>query len=173
MPVNINGESFKFSAGKHNELQKAIIEEFAPRFAPNSECLYVGDTIEKDLVKNVEKLKELGFEITLHDKMPDVVLYRKDKDANEIYFLIAYIPIIVFWFLDAYYLLQERLFRSLYGKVRRLSEEKIDFDMNIAKNEFKSEKNTFCACMISVTEAGFYIPLSIVTTAVIILTHTV
>ena len=80
MPVNINGENFKFSAGKHNELQKAIIEEFAPRFAPNSECLYVGDTIEKDLVKNVEKLKELGFEITLHDKMPDVVLYREDKD---------------------------------------------------------------------------------------------
>ena len=80
MPVNINGESFKFSTGKHNELQKAIIEEFAPRFAPNSECLYVGDTIAKDLVKNVEKLKELGFEITLHDKMPDVVLYREDKD---------------------------------------------------------------------------------------------
>ena len=78
-------ESFKFSAGKHNELQKAIIEEFAPRFAPNSECLYVGDTIEKDLVKNVEKLKELGFEITLHDKMPDVVLYREDK--NWIYFV--------------------------------------------------------------------------------------
>ena len=23
---------------------------------------------------------ELGFEITLHDKMPDVVLYREDKD---------------------------------------------------------------------------------------------
>jgi hypothetical protein len=79
-PVNINGEDFKFSAGKHNELQKAIIEEFAPRFAPNSECLYVGDTIEKDLVKNVNKLKKLGFEITLHDKMPDVVLYREDKD---------------------------------------------------------------------------------------------
>lgn len=39
-----------------------------------------GKTIEKDLVKNVEKLKELGFEITLHDKMPDVVLYREDKD---------------------------------------------------------------------------------------------
>ena len=85
MPVNINGENFKFSAGKHNELQKAIIEEFAPRFAPNSECLYVGDTIEKDLVKNIEKLKELGFEITLHDKMPDVVLYREDK--NWIYFV--------------------------------------------------------------------------------------
>lgn len=80
MPVKINGLDFGFSAGKHNELQKAIIEEFAPRFAPNSECLYVGDTIEKDLVKNVDKLEKLGFEITLHDKMPDVVLYREDKD---------------------------------------------------------------------------------------------
>lgn len=80
MPVRINGADFQFSTGKHNELQKAIIEEFAPRFAPDSECLYVGDTIEKDLVKNVRKLTALGFEITLHDKMPDVVLYREDKD---------------------------------------------------------------------------------------------
>lgn len=85
MPVKINGADFKFSTGKHNELQKAIIEEFAPRFATNSECLYVGDTVEKDLVKDVEKLTKLGFEITLHDKMPDVVLYREDK--NWIYFI--------------------------------------------------------------------------------------
>lgn len=85
MPVRINHQNFTFSPGKHNELQKAIIEEFAPRFAPNSECLYVGDTIQKDLVKNIEKLSELGFEITLHDKMPDVVLYRQDKDW--IYFI--------------------------------------------------------------------------------------
>lgn len=85
MPVKINGADFKFSTGKHNELQKAIIEEFAPRFATNSECLYVGDTVEKDLVKDVAKLTKLGFEITLHDKMPDVVLYREDK--NWIYFI--------------------------------------------------------------------------------------
>ena len=85
MPVKINGDDFTFSPGKHNQLQKLIIEEFAPRFAENSECLYVGDTIQKDLVKNEEKLKELGFEITLHDKMPDVVLYAEDK--NWIYFV--------------------------------------------------------------------------------------
>ena len=80
IPVFINGKEFSFSTGKHNELQKAIIEEFGSRFAPSSECLYVGDTIEKDLVKNDERLSELGFEITLHDKMPDVILYREDKD---------------------------------------------------------------------------------------------
>ena len=45
----------------------------------------MGDTTEKDLVKDVEKLRELGFEITLHDKMPDVVLYVKEK--NWIYFV--------------------------------------------------------------------------------------
>lgn len=87
MPVKINHEELNFSPGKHNELQKAIIEEFAPRFAPNAECLYVGDTIKKDLIKNVEKLSALGFEITLHDKMPDVVLYCEDK--NWIYFIEA------------------------------------------------------------------------------------
>lgn len=85
MPVKINGKDFTFSPGKHNQLQKAILEEFAPRFAPHAECLYVGDTIKKDMIKNVEKLSSLGFEITLHDKMPDVVLYREDK--NWIYFI--------------------------------------------------------------------------------------
>ena len=87
MPVRINELELTFSPGKHNQLQRAIIEEFAPRFAPNSECLYVGDTIEKDLVKNEDKLRELGFSITLHDKMPDIVLYSAQK--NWIYFIEA------------------------------------------------------------------------------------
>ena len=87
MPVLINGSLFQFSAGKHNQLQKAIIEEFAPRFAPNSQCLYVGDTTQKDLLKDEDKLKQLGFQITLHDKMPDVVLYK--EDTQWLYFIEA------------------------------------------------------------------------------------
>ncbi len=87
MPVKINDAEFTFSTGKHNQLQKAIIEEFAPRFAPNAECLYVGDTVKKDLVKNTEQLGKLGFEITLHDKMPDVVFYSREK--NWLYFIEA------------------------------------------------------------------------------------
>lgn len=50
------------------------IGRFVFRFSNLSYGRYI------DLVKNLEKLKELGFEITLHDKMPDVVLYREDKD---------------------------------------------------------------------------------------------
>lgn len=87
MPVKINGADYSFGPGKHNQLQKAIIEEFAPRFASNSECLYVGDTTAKDLVKDETKLQKLGFEITVHDKMPDVVLYREDK--HWLYFIEA------------------------------------------------------------------------------------
>lgn len=87
IPVVVNGQVFNLSFGKHNQLQKAIVEEFGSRFAPGSECLYIGDTTEKDLFKNEEKLQELGFEITLHDKMPDVVLYNKEKDW--IYFIEA------------------------------------------------------------------------------------
>lgn len=83
--VVVNKSEISFSVGKHNQLQKLIIEEFATRFAPNSECLYVGDTIKKDLIMKDDTLKKLGFIISLHDKMPDVVLYCKDR--NWIYFI--------------------------------------------------------------------------------------
>ncbi len=87
MPVIINGEKFEFSTGKHNELQKAIIEEFAPRFAQNSIVLYVGDTKDKDLYKDNELLKKLKISMGEHEKLPDVILYQEDK--KWIYFIEA------------------------------------------------------------------------------------
>lgn len=87
IPVTINAEGFEFSTGKHNELQKAIIEEFAPRFAQNTEVIYVGDTTNKFLVLNQDRFKELKIEVFAHDKLPDVVLY--DKDKNWLYFIEA------------------------------------------------------------------------------------
>lgn len=87
IPVTINAEGFEFSTGKHNELQKAIIEEFAPRFAQNTEVIYVGDTTNKFLVLNQDRFKELKIEAFAHDKLPDVVLY--DKDKNWLYFIEA------------------------------------------------------------------------------------
>lgn len=87
IPVKINDEVLNFSPGLHNLLQKAIIEEFAPRFAPGSKILYVGDTAKKDLIKKKKKLQKLGVRITDHDKLPDVVLYR--EDSNWLYFIEA------------------------------------------------------------------------------------
>jgi hypothetical protein len=87
MPVYVNDKQLAFSTGKHNKLQKNILEEFAPRFAPFSKCLYVGDTTEKSLYKDTDSLRNLGFSITLHDKMPDIVLYNAEK--NWLYFIEA------------------------------------------------------------------------------------
>ena len=78
MPVRVNGQDLRFSPGKHNQLQKAILEVFAPRFAKGFECLYVGDSSDRDLYKNNKRLQELGFDITL-DVLPDVVLYVPEK----------------------------------------------------------------------------------------------
>lgn len=80
IPVQINESEYSFSPGKHNGLQKAILEEFAPRFAPGSRCLYVGDTVDRALYLDKESMSEIGIELSVHDKLPDVVLYAADKD---------------------------------------------------------------------------------------------
>lgn len=49
---------------------------------------------------------------------------------NYLYLLVGYIPIMLFWALDSYYLQQERRFTEVYKIVSGESEDKIDFDMN-------------------------------------------
>jgi len=75
-----DGVELKFSPGGHNELQKAIIEEFLPIFGFDSEILYVGDTANKFLYLNEELLKSLNFGEIAHDKLPDVVAFSKSKN---------------------------------------------------------------------------------------------
>lgn len=93
------------------------------------------------------------------------------KDTDKLYFLVSYVPVIVFWGLDAYYLLQERLYRSLYDRVRKTEEENIDFVLKATKKEFNSDQNCYCSCLCSKTEVLFYLPLAIVCTGIIIITH--
>lgn len=93
------------------------------------------------------------------------------KDTEKMYFLVAYLPIVVFWGLDSYYLLQERLYRALYDKVRKMPVEEVDFSMRASIIEFKSDKNNFYDCIFSTTEVWFYLPLALVSTGIIILTH--
>ena len=80
IPIDKGDLFLEMSAGAHNELQKAIIEEFAPRFAKNSVLLYVGDTANKQLYVRAKELKALGIPMTKHDKLPDVILYNKEKN---------------------------------------------------------------------------------------------
>ena len=78
--VKIRGEEYLMSPGKHNELQKLIIEEFGSRFAKDSLLVYVGDTSKKHLYLDKKYCTELKIDITQHDKLPDIVMYNRDKN---------------------------------------------------------------------------------------------
>lgn len=75
-----DGQEVRLSPGSHNELQKAVIEEFAPRFAPGAHVLYFGDTARKDLHVDQQRLLEVGLPLTEHDKLPDIVLHDRARD---------------------------------------------------------------------------------------------
>jgi len=75
-----SGGQLTFSAGEHNDLQKAIIEDFLPRYGFSSEVLYVGDTADKYLYLEKEKLEKLNFFEISHEELPDVIAYSKEKN---------------------------------------------------------------------------------------------
>lgn len=74
------GKTIALSPGEHSELIRAIIEDFAPRFAPGSVLVYAGDTGEKWGYFDKALLSDLGVEVDAHGKMPDVVLHYTDKN---------------------------------------------------------------------------------------------
>lgn len=81
IPVALNrGRNIKLSAGKHSDLIRAIIKEFAPRFVPGGEPVYVGDTGTKWGYFDEKLLHSLGIKVGSHGKMPDVVIYYREKN---------------------------------------------------------------------------------------------
>ncbi|MGH9365311.1 MAG: BsuBI/PstI family type II restriction endonuclease [Thermoanaerobaculia bacterium] len=73
------GKEITLSPGGQNVLVKEIIEQFCPRFTPGAKTVYVGDTDEKWAYFDKDVLRSLGVEVDAHDKMPDVVVYHKEK----------------------------------------------------------------------------------------------
>jgi hypothetical protein len=79
IPVRFpDGKLISLSPGAHNKLQKAIVEQFAPRFAENPKLLYFGDTARKNPYIHGETLRGLRFPVTEHDKLPDVIITMKN-----------------------------------------------------------------------------------------------
>ena len=63
---------------------------------------------------------------------------------------LATLPAILFWFLDGYFLYQERLFRNLYKEVSQKKEEQINYSMDITpfKKKIKWIKAIFSLTLI-------------------------
>ena len=75
------------------------------------------------------------------------------KDTNRYFVLVAYLPCGFFWFLDAYFLRQERLYRKLYDKAR-ITDEKVDF--NLSTKELSKTVDGYLRTMFSITLRAFH-----------------
>ena len=81
IPVQIApGRKITLSPGEHNELIRAIIEDFGPRFVPGGVLIYAGDTGNKWSYFDAVQLVELGVKVDIHGKMPDVVIYNPERN---------------------------------------------------------------------------------------------
>ncbi|WP_395739923.1 hypothetical protein [Prosthecobacter sp.] len=76
------------------------------------------------------------------------------KDANIRYAIIAYIPVIIFWALDGFFLSQEKQYRKLYEAVAAKDESQIDFSMNASS--WNSDGRTWGKTCISKTLLPFH-----------------
>ena len=80
IPVTLpGGKPIALSLGEHNLLQKAIIDQFLPRFGSDCQVLYIGDTSNKMLHIDEAKLTKINFFTLAHDELPDVVAYSETK----------------------------------------------------------------------------------------------
>lgn len=83
-----NGIELKLSGGEHNCLQKAIIEDFLPRYGFGASVLYIGDAEDKFLHLDRDALAEIHFFNLDHEELPDVIAFSKEK--NLLYLIEAY-----------------------------------------------------------------------------------
>lgn len=69
---------------------------------------------------------------------------------------IAFIPLIVFWFLDAYFVRLERLYRRLYTWVTENRLKTADYLFDMKPYRFQQEEQSIPRIMFSITLGWFY-----------------
>lgn len=81
IPVKVkDGLEITISAGDHSDLIRSIIENFGSIYVPGGELVYVGDTGTKWGYFDQDLLASLGVSVGHHGKMPDVVIYHREKN---------------------------------------------------------------------------------------------
>lgn len=81
IPIEVApGKKITLSPGGQNVLVEKIVKDFCEQFTAGGALAYVGDTDEKWAYFDEVLLKALGIAIEAHGKMPDVVVYLKEKN---------------------------------------------------------------------------------------------
>lgn len=76
------------------------------------------------------------------------------KDINKCYIVFSFLPLLFFWFLDAFFLKTERQYRRLYAEVSKKDKKEIDFSMDITLY-----KECYVEALFSRTLLPFYLSL--------------
>ena len=96
-----------------------------------------------------------------------LLTFAAEKDATPWRILVALVPVGIFWYLDAFYLRQERLFRRLYDAVR-LGEESArqSGPFNMSTKAYEAEPyNKLSAAFWSTTVRTLYLALGLIVVA--------
>lgn len=122
---------------------------------------------------NIARMNQCSFQmkgwmITIVSALLALFVASVDKETstgNAMYIFIAIVPTLIFWFLDSYYLQQERKFRGIYNDiVADLNEDRIkEFTMPLY--EYEGCKYCLFHIMFSKTEWPLYL-LSIIALAI-------
>jgi len=87
-----------------------------------------------------------------------LAIYASTKDAY--FFLAAVFPTIIFWFLDAYYLNQERKFRGLYNDVAGVTENPKEIKLFAMRPDlYVGGKYSYWSAFFSITILKTYVSL--------------
>lgn len=85
-----------------------------------------------------------------------IFLFSEDK-MNEKFLGITILAVILFWYLNSFFLQQERKFRALYDEVRLQQEDEIDFSMSTTN--FKNGKYSLLNCIFGKTLWPLYLAI--------------
>ena len=90
-------------------------------------------------------------------------------ESRAAFVYLAYIPAVVFWGLDGYFLWQERLYRGLYDYVRLQPDADIDFSMDTSRCSSGSDSG-WSGAVLSRTLVAFHGVLLVAIVVVMVLT---
>ena len=108
---------------------------------------------------NTNSFQIKGWMITIVSAI--LALYASTK--NHYFVLVAIFPAVIFWFLDAYYLCQERKFRGLYNDVAGLSKNPQTIELFAMRPDlYKGGNYSYWNVFGSVTIITLYLPVIIV-----------
>jgi len=83
--------------------------------------------------------------------------------GNNRFVLVAIVPAVIFWFLDTYYLTEERKFRGLYNDVAGLSKEPQKLELFAMRPDlYTGGKYSFWDVFGSMTIVTLYLPVILI-----------